>query len=255
MPWNPEIYNQFKEIRFKPFFDLIHLINDTHSGKAVDLGCGTGEQTAILARQFQHTTFLGLDTSAEMLHDAQQQENTRLRFEQSSIEDFAQAPGQWDLIFSNAALQWADNHRDLFPQIIAKLNTGGQLAVQMPMQTANSLNILLDKLVQEKPFCDYWKGHRRRSPLLDVDGYAKILFAGGLEDIQIMLKVYPIIARSEEDLFQFISGSALIPYQDQMGATERELFHLVFKKRIKDHFQHFPAMYPFKRLLLYGKKA
>jgi trans-aconitate 2-methyltransferase len=67
MPWNPEVYNQFKNIRYKPFFDLMDLISPIGLVKAVDIGCGTGEQTKILSEKFEKADFLGIDPSPQML--------------------------------------------------------------------------------------------------------------------------------------------------------------------------------------------
>jgi len=67
MPWNPEIYNQFKEERYQPFYDLISHIHHKSGMNIIDLGCGTGELTKILADKFKDSTVLGIDTSAEML--------------------------------------------------------------------------------------------------------------------------------------------------------------------------------------------
>lgn len=63
MPWNPENYNKFKSVRFQPFYDLIDFIQPVGLMKAVDLGCGTGEQTAILAEKFPDVDLLGIDAS------------------------------------------------------------------------------------------------------------------------------------------------------------------------------------------------
>ena len=84
MPWNPETYNKFKEERYQPFYDLISHIHHKPGMKIIDLGCGTGELTKILADKFTESTVLGIDTSAEMLSKAPQQKN--LTFLQSSIE-------------------------------------------------------------------------------------------------------------------------------------------------------------------------
>jgi len=80
MPWNPEVYNQFKNIRFKPFFDLVDLISGKNLCACVDVGCGSGEQTAILSDKFQNATFLGIDSSAEMLSDSKKFASDKLHF-------------------------------------------------------------------------------------------------------------------------------------------------------------------------------
>ncbi|MEO5943829.1 MAG: methyltransferase domain-containing protein [Ferruginibacter sp.] len=254
MPWNPQKYNQFKSIRYKPFYDLIELISESDLHKAVDIGCGTGEQTRILAEKFAKTSFTGIDSSKEMLADAESLKTERLNFELSTTEEFAVSQSKWDLLFSNAALQWSDDHEKLFPALIAHLNEGGQFAVQMPVQNENLLNKILLDLVKEKPFVDQLNGWRRESPVLSIDEYAAIMFEAGLKEIQIIQKVYPIIADDPDKLFNFISGSALIPYLEKLSAEQQKLFTEEYKIRIEKALKKFPAIYAFKRLLLYGRK-
>lgn len=257
MPWNPDVYNQFKGVRYQPFFDLMELISEDGLTTAVDLGCGTGEQTHILSQRFPQASFVGMDTSPEMLAKSKAVESGKLRFENTSVESFIADPltPEWDLIFSNAALQWSNDHEMLFPQLIAKLSDRGQLAVQMPVQQENLLNKILYELVQEKPFVDYLRGWKRTSPLLSIDQYAQLMFEHGLQDIQIIQKVYPIIADDADKLVDFISGSALVPYMERLSPSEQQPFMAEFKNRIQQSFSKFPAMYAFKRLLLYGKRT
>jgi trans-aconitate 2-methyltransferase len=255
MPWNPNKYNQFKNIRYQPFFDLSEMISTQGLGNAVDIGCGTGEQTFILSEKFEKASFLGIDSSKEMLSESEKFTHEKLKFQPLSIEAFAENDSIWDLIFSNAALQWADHHQELFPALISKLNKGGQFAIQMPVQKDNLLNQLLIDLVQESPFVDILGGWKRLSPVLSMDDYAQIMFDGGLTDLQIIQKVYPIIAESPDQLFDFIAGSALIPYLERISENEEQLLVKEYKKRIEKAFKKFPAIYAFKRLLLYGKKV
>lgn len=256
MPWNPEVYNQFKKIRYQPFFDLVAMISADGLKNAVDIGCGTGEQTKILSEKFAEANFLGFDSSTEMLAKSNELESDNLHFQKYTVEEFiAGTNHQWDLVFSNAALQWSDDHERLFPQLIALVSDHGQFAVQMPVQNENLLNKILLALVQEKPFADYLKGWKRESPLLSIDRYAQIMFENGLQNIQVIQKVYPIIAGDHEELFDFISGSALIPYIERISRSEQELFIAEYKKRIQQAFGRFPAIYAFKRLHLYGNKT
>lgn len=255
MPWNPEIYNEFKDLRYKPFYDLMDFIKESESSKAIDLGCGTGEQTAILANKFSKTNFLGIDSSVEMLDKSKTLDVKNLRFERENVEDIAESNEKWDLIFSNAALQWSDNHEVLFPKLINLINPKGQFAVQMPVQNENILNKILYQLAGEDPFKTYLNNWRRNSPVLSIDQYAQIMFDGELEDIQVMQKIYPIIAQDHEALYNFISGSALIPYIERLDEEQQKLFVSTFKERIAEHFPKLPAIYAFKRILLYGRKA
>jgi trans-aconitate 2-methyltransferase len=254
MTCDPHVYNQFKNIRYQPFFDLMDLISDKNLHNCVDVGCGTGEQTSLLSKRFENSSFLGIDSSEEMLSESKKFVTEKLNFKFSTIEEFAKPGSKWDLIFSNAALQWSNDHTELFPKLISKLTDDGQFAVQMPFQKENTLNKILLDLVSKQPFVELFGGFRQDSPLLQIDDYAKVMFECGLKNLNIFLKVYPIIANSEMELYIFISGSALIPYMERLDSEEREFFKSEFVKRIKKEFGTFPAIYSFKRILLYGIK-
>jgi len=254
MPWNPEVYNQFKDVRYLPFFDLMQFISPNGLEKAIDIGCGTGEQTHILSEKFSDAVFLGIDSSAEMLAQSKSFNNERLSFQQKTVEELYDSTDQWDLIFSNAALQWSDDHKKLFPKLLSLLSENGQFAVQMPVQSENILNQILFRLASEEPYKTDLQHWNRVSPVLSLDEYAKMMFEYGLKDLQISIKVYPIIAENAEKLFQFIFGSALIPYLEKLDGNNKEQFIQEYKKRIKEKFDQFPAIYAFKRILLYGRR-
>ncbi|MBE4949060.1 methyltransferase domain-containing protein [Chryseobacterium culicis] len=254
MPWNPELYDQYKDVRYKPFYDLAALIKPENNIKAIDLGCGTGEQTSILAEKLTGSTFLGIDSSAEMLEKSKKFENDNLHFKLQSIEETAQSHQKWDLVFSNAALQWADDHETLFPKIIGLLSQNGQLAIQMPVQKENILNQILTEMADEEPYASQLNHFNRDSPVLSMDDYAQILFDNGIQDIEIFQKVYPIIANDHEALYAFISGTALLPYLERLEGEQKENFISGFKSRIAERFTKYPAIYAFKRILMYGRK-
>jgi trans-aconitate 2-methyltransferase len=250
MPWDPSTYNQFKKERYQPFFELVSHISHQLGMKMIDLGCGTGELTAILAEKFSDATVVGIDNSAEMLAQAPTANN--LSFRIRSIEAQIADTEKFDVIVANASLQWIDDHPVLFPQLLSKLNTGGQIAVQMPSQTENRLNKILTELVQESPFKEALNGFVRWSPVLSLEEYSQILFDHHTRDMIVYQKVYPVIAASHDALFDFISGSALIPYMEKLDKPAQIQLELAFKKRIAAEFKRLPALYAFKRIILYA---
>lgn len=248
MPWNPDTYNQFKEKRYEPFYDLIGHVHAKPDMKILDLGCGTGELTAIVAEKFPGSIVLGVDDSAEMLSKSSTQKN--LSFAQRTIEEQVQADEKWDLVIANASLQWVNDHAALFPKIITTLAPGGQLAVQMPSQKENVLNQLLFELVHEYPFHEILKDVIRHSPVLSLDEYTELLFGSDAKNVLVYQKVYPIVAQSIDTLYDFISGSALVPYMEKLPGEMHPAFTKIFKERISRHFSTSPMIYSFKRIII-----
>ncbi|MDF3043467.1 MAG: methyltransferase protein, partial [Thermomicrobiales bacterium] len=129
--WNPAQYERFRDERSRPFFDLLNLVQPQPQMRVVDLGCGTGELTRELHRRLSARETIGVDNSPAMLAKSSAFAGDGLRFEQKDIAAFA-SEGDFDLVFSNAALQWVPDHEPLFRRLTAALTQRGQLAVQMP---------------------------------------------------------------------------------------------------------------------------
>lgn len=174
-----------------------------------------------------------------MLAKSESFENKWLRFEQKTVEELYDSNDKWDLIFSNAALQWSDDHEKLFPKLLSLLSENGQFAVQMPLQSENILNQILFQLASEEPYATALQHWNRVSPVLSLDEYSGMMFQYGLKGLQVSIRVYPIIAEDAEKLFQFISGSALIPYLERLQGDTRQQFIEDYKQRIEKDLNNF----------------
>ena len=249
MAWNADTYNKFKEERFLPFYDLLDLIHVRSGINVIDLGCGTGELTKKLSDELPGAKVLGIDLSPEMLKNSKVFESAQLKFACRSIEEEINSGSKRDLVFSNAALQWVEEHEKLLPGIIRSLNPGGQLVVQLPAQHHNISNRILNSLAAEAPYNAAFKNWKRFSPVLDIDGYAKILFDAGGSNITAYEKIYPLILPDVNALYDWVSGTALIPYLEKLDGELKQTFSEEYKVRLLQHFNSQPVFYPFKRII------
>lgn len=250
MPWNPDIYNQFRKDRYLPFYDLIALVQNNPEMSILDLGCGTGELTKVLAEKFSHQSVVGIDSSEEMLSKTPKLE--KVNFKHKSIEKILNENAKWDLIVANASLQWVDDHRKIFNEIISKLNPKGQIAVQMPSQNENILNQILLQLVQKEPYRSALNGYVRISPVLSLDEYTDLFFRRNYKELNLFQKVYPLVTENNQELFEFISGSSLIPYMERFSDDLKKKFRTDFKSEVNLVFHTHPSVYAFKRILMYA---
>jgi len=250
MAWNPDVYNKFKQERFGPFYDLIKLVKVKSDLKVIDLGCGTGELTRKLGDALPGTKVLGIDSSREMLNDAAAFENEQVSFLKRSIEEQLNSDDRWDLIFSNAAIQWLDNHKTLFPRIISRLNPGGQLVIQVPSNHHHFTHTSLISIASTKPFADAFKGYTRNSPVLSIENYAELFFQHGGSEITVFEKIYPHVLKDANALFDWVSGTAMIPYVERLPSAIRQEFIKAYQEKLNHEFKGSPVFYPFKRTIM-----
>lgn len=250
MPWNPDLYHKFQSERAAPFYDLLALVDVRPNLKVIDLGCGSGELTRQLADRLPHSRVTGLDNSPDMLKKAASFSTSSLIFQ---LGDQSTLTGEWDLIFSNAALQWSENHAELIPRLFSCLAPGGQIAVQVPSNHNHISHQIYREIAAEEPFRSILAGFQRHSPVLTIDEYARLLFECGAEAITVFEKVYPHVLEDSDAVVEWISGTALIPYFERLGSHKDE-FLQVLRAKMRSALPGSPVFYPFRRILFSAKK-
>lgn len=257
--WDPRQYDKFEREREQPFFDLLALVRPAVGMRVVDLGCGTGKLTRLLHERLDARDTLGIDRSDSMLAATRSvAPSTGLRFAVGSIEAFAAdaSPARWDVIFSNAALHWVDDHERLLEQLIARLAPSGQFAFQVPAQHDALTHRLAEELAGEEPFRSAFAGWRRSQPVLTPDAYARLLYRHGLREPKAQLIVYPHVLASREDVVEWVKGTMLTEYNRHLPAPVYDRFVDAYRDRLLDRLEDaHPFFYPFKRILCWGQRA
>ncbi|HLV99274.1 MAG TPA: methyltransferase domain-containing protein [Ktedonobacterales bacterium] len=246
MPWNPERYQQFQQERSAPFDDLLQLVTRRDNLRVIDLGCGPGNLTRRLADALPGSDVLGMDSSPEMLAKAAPLARPGLRFEPGTIEAVT---GEWDVIFSNAALHWVDHHRALLPRLFSLLRPGGQLVMQVPSNYSHPTHALIVDIASEAPFAEALRGWQRVMPVLSIEEYAELLYDLGGADITVFEKVYPHVLKDADALVDWTSGTALVPYFERLPEGMRERFLERYRQRLRERFPGSPVFYGFRRTL------
>src|SRR4051794_41553782 len=118
--WDPAQYLRHADHRARPFADLLGRVPDLPGDppRIADLCCGPGNVTTLLADRWPTAHITGYDNSPEMLaRAAPLAEPTpgggRLDFAPADLTRWT-PPETYDLIASNATLQWIPGHADAF---------------------------------------------------------------------------------------------------------------------------------------------
>jgi trans-aconitate 2-methyltransferase len=219
--WDTGLYLKFEAERTQPARDLLARV-PIEARRIVDLGCGPGTSTQLLAARYPGAEIVGVDSSAEMLAAA--------RARLSGVVFERQDIGAWrpavrpDLIFANAALQWLPNHHELIPRLMSFLAEGGCLAIQMPDNRQEPSHALMRMVAADGPWADRLVPIAKTRGLIGIysDYYHWLTPLSRRVEIWQTTYVHPLPGVGA--VVDWFRGSGLRPFLNPLDDCEREQF-------------------------------
>ena len=253
--WNPAQYNKFRDQRMLPFFDLFELIRPRSGMQVIDLGCGTGELTAMLAERLPGSSVEGVDASAAMLAQAAPREHAGLSFRHVDMREVADF-SQYDLVFSNAALQWVPDHAALLARVLQQLRPEAQVAMQIPTRGNQPTNAIAGQVAQQAAFRDLIRPPAPREGALSPDQYSRLLYDNGFREQICFVKVYGHELPHTNDAIEFMKATGLREYLAQLDEAGQSAFLDAYRERLFELVgERSPYFFQLNRLLFWGQKA
>lgn len=255
MSWDPAHYLAFADQRLRPAVELLARVPAASPRRVVDLGCGAGNVTALLRERWPDAEVEGIDRSPEMLTRART-DHPELRFSLADIGTWA-AKETVDVVYSNAALHWLDDHDRLLPRLLGQVSPGGFLAVQMPRNHAEPSHAIAVELAEDGPWAARTAGTLRVSPVAEPRVYVDLL--APLSDvIDVWETTYWQVLEGEDPVAAWTSGTFLTGLLDRLGPSEREAFLEAYRGRLRGAYPPRPdgtTLFPFRRLFLVARRA
>ncbi|ENZ81628.1 MULTISPECIES: methyltransferase domain-containing protein [Caulobacter] len=254
--WDPDVYALYRRYRERPALDLLTAIpGDLKPREIWDLGCGLGEQAALLAARHPEARVRGLDSSPEMLERAKRL-SARVEWVLGDLAGFApETPA--DLIFSNAALQWVDDHPVLIPRLVAALAEGGVLAAQMPVVDGLGWRASLAEIAASGPWAKRFSGIEGVRAAHDPADYYGWL-APSCPEIDIWTTTYLHALHGQDPIVDWTMGTTLRPYLDALPDDEKPAFLDAWRARLSRDYprrEDGVTLFPFKRLFILARKG
>jgi trans-aconitate 2-methyltransferase len=223
--WSAKQYLAFEDERTRPVRDLLSALPDIEARSAMDLGCGPGNSTEVLAARFPDAVVRGLDSSSDMI-EAARRRLPRVQFEIGGIEEWSE-PGPFDVILANAVLQWVPDHTELLPKLVAKLVSGGALAIQMPDNLDGPAHRLMREVAADGPWAQVQalaSSSSARTPIAEVDGYYELLRALCAK-VDIWRTTYHHPMRDgAAGIVEWFKGSGLRPFLEPLDPALRAAY-------------------------------
>lgn len=252
--WNPNQYLKFAAERTQPCRDLAARISVADVRRVIDLGCGPGNSTTVLSERWPDAEFTGLDSSAEMIVRARQ-EHPRHRWIAAGIAEWAAgSDGQFDVVFSNAAMQWVEDHAIVYPQLFSHVAPGGALAIQIP----GNIDALPHRLMRDLAASSAWRcwfppGKVREWHHHEMEFYYDVL-APSSARLDLWATEYLHILPGAEAIVEWYRGTGMRPFLEALETdADRERFAADYLAALQPHYPPRAAggvLFPFRRIFL-----
>ncbi|TWR26192.1 trans-aconitate 2-methyltransferase [Mucilaginibacter achroorhodeus] len=249
--WSADLYSKYEAERNRPIYDLLNRIQTNAIKIAADVGCGPGNSTELLKQKFPDAKIIGMDSSANMIEAARK----RLPEVQFDIADVAtwENKGLFDVILSNAVLQWVPDHATILPALLNRLNPGGTLAIQVPDNFAEPTHRLMRHVAANGPWAEKLTAAPKRLDRQSPDWYFSLLH-DKVESVDIWRTTYfHPIKTGAAGIVEMVKSTGLRPYLDVLEAGEQQDFLEEYQQQIA---KEYPAqadgtvLLPYPRLFI-----
>jgi len=254
--WDPAVYNRYADERGRPFVELLSRVRVESAADVVDLGCGPGNLTAMLADRWPDADVVGVDSSADMVAAAGEYANERLGFVEADLATW-RPDGPVDVVVANAALHWVPGHIDLLAEFAGWLRAGGALAFQVPDNFTEPSHTLLHELRVSPRWRDRLGSDADRSAGVErPERYLRALVDAGL-DADVWQTEYLHVLPGDDAVLNWVRGTALRPVLTALDAAEQEEFVAAYAAELRAAYppREFGTVFPFRRTFAVGHKA
>lgn len=250
--WDPNRYGRFGDERAAPFADLLAGLAPAPGARLLDLGCGTAALTAEAHRRLGVRRSVGVDRSARMLARAEPVRGLAL-----VRADLARLPlrGAFEVVLSNAALHWVEDHPALLRRLLGHVTRGGQLGVQVPGNHRHPSQLAAVAVCGEEPFATALGGWERISPVLEPDEYLSCLRALGCVELRAEERVYEHPLAGPEAVLEWLAGTTLTDTRKRLPAELWEPYLERLGERLTAELPSArPYLLQFRRIFFWARR-
>lgn len=222
MTWSASQYSKFLDDRTRAARDLLNAVPLSSPRHIVDIGCGPGNSTRLLADRFPEAEIVGIDSDPDMIETARK-ELPQVSWDLIEVERWTpqEAP---NLIFANASLQWVDDHALLLPKLVGMLATGGCLAVQMPDNLDEPSHVVMREVAADPKWADRLRAASCQRKALLTPAQVHALLRPMTQRLDVWRTIYNFELANPNAVVEWFKGSALRPFLAPLAEDEAREF-------------------------------
>lgn len=247
--WDPARYLQYADERGRPFVDLVARVDADAPGRVVDLGCGPGNLTSLLADRWPEAAVVGIDSSAEMIAAAT---DDRIEWRVQDLRAWIDSGETADVVVSNATLQWVPGHLELLPALIARTSW---LAFQVPGNFGEPSHTIRAELAAGPDYAPYLAGIEVPSSH-DPAVYLETVADAGAQ-VDAWETTYLHVLTGPDPVFTWVSATGARPTLAALPDELRPRFEAEYKERLRAAYPERGGrvILPFRRIFCVARRA
>ncbi len=252
--WQPDHYLKFSSERTQPSIDLVNRIKVERPPKRIlDAGCGPGNSTHILYQRWPDAHIIGIDSSENMIRKAETDYPRRF-WQVADISTYA--PEQrFDIVYSNATIQWIPHHDILLKKLHGFLSERGILAVQVPQFIDMPLGIAIENASKKQKWNSF-TAHCRDMFTYHNYGFYYDQLSELFTRMEMWVTSYLHEMDSHDAIIDWIRSTGMKPFLDVLpNSGDRDSFSNEILEAVKENYparENGKVIFPFKRLFFGG---
>jgi len=251
--WDPDRYLTYAGERGRPFVELLARVAAAAPREVVDLGCGPGNLTGLLAERWPDAHVVGLDSSPEMIERARAL-GQPVTYDVADLREW-RPDAPVDVLVSNATLQWVPDHLELLPSLVAAVAPGGWLAFQVPGNFDEPSHTIRRDLAAEPDYAAYTQGVAVPDSHDPAVYYDALAAAGCVVDT--WETTYTHVLSGPDPVFTWVSGTGARPTLQALPDELRASFETEFKARLAAAYpvrSDGTVLLPFRRIFVVAQR-
>ncbi len=253
--WKPDLYLKFNKERIQPSIDLVSRIDFENPLKIIDIGCGPGNSTQIIRKRWVNSKIIGIDSSPAMIEKASSDfPDQEWKVVDAGVDEIN---GEFDIVFSNAVIQWIPDHYKLLTKLKSILTSDGLLAIQLPLFFEMPLGKSIAKVAKR---CLWSSEIDKVTELFIINDYS--FYYDSLvelfDTVEMWVTDYIHVFDSHLSIIEMMRSTGLKPYLEKLQSegSRKQFEDLVLKEIVNDYplQRDGKVLLPFKRLFFIAKR-
>ncbi|MFC1737123.1 methyltransferase domain-containing protein [Candidatus Hydrogenedentota bacterium] len=235
---------------------LISELRLSGNERVLDLGCGDGAITAQIGELVPHGFVVGVDSSKGMIETAAKYVRDNIEFKLMDINGMA-FEEEFDLVFSNAALHWVNDHEKLLTNAWKSLRNGGMVRFNFAADgNCSKLNEVLTEVMGRPEYAGYFEDFEWPWFMPALEEYEQLVEQTSFGEIRVWGENADKHFPDVDAITGWIDQPSIVPFLACVAEEDKQGFRdAVVDRMIEDTLQPDGTYFEmFRRINVYAKK-